>query len=153
MKCILHHPFFIGYLLLVTLRKRRSPWIKKTFSLNRQWIFTAWLETLCSRKIQWQQSIKVCTSFCRSTQCYQSFCQCHLYCSKHFFHKLNCWYMVVSGKLKIQTFFGNYARWNHHKSFEPRAPLTFWVPDIFQVRNQNLIMKYEPSDQFFINEN
>ena len=37
-----------------------------------------------------------------------------------------------------------YARWNHHKSFEHRvtAPLTFWVPDIFQVWNQNLTIKY-----------
>ena len=40
-----------------------------------------------------------------------------------------------------------YARWNHHKSFEHPAPLTFGVPGIFQVWNQNLTMKYEPSDQ------
>ena len=44
----------------------------------------------------------------------------------------------------INTF---YARWNHHKSFEHRvaAPLTFWVPDIFQAWNQNFITKYQPS--------
>ena len=44
-----------------------------------------------------------------------------------------------------------YARWNHHKSFEHRvaAPLTFWVPDIFKAWNQNLVMKYEPSDWYF----
>ena len=42
-----------------------------------------------------------------------------------------------------------YARWNHHKSFGLRAPLTFWVPDIIQVSNQNIIMKCEPSDQNF----
>ena len=28
-------------------------------------------------------------------------------------------------------------------------PLTFWVPNIFEAENQNLIMKYEPSDQNF----
>ena len=46
--------------------------------------------------------------------------------------------------------FPYYMRWNHHKSFELRvaAPLTFWVPDIFQAWNRNLIMKYGPSDQF-----
>ena len=33
------------------------------------------------------------------------------------------------------------ARWNHHKSFELKiaAPLPFWVLDIFQAWNQNLI--------------
>ena len=48
---------------------------------------------------------------------------------------------------KFQLLFGNYARWNHHKSFELQASLTFWVPDIFLAWNQNLIMKSEPSDQ------
>ena len=47
-------------------------------------------------------------------------------------------------------YFSDYARWNHHKSFEHRvaAPLTFWVPGIFQAWNQNLFMKHGPSDQF-----
>ena len=50
----------------------------------------------------------------------------------------------------LQNKFCNFSlikkRWNHHKSFEHRAaaPLTFWVPDIFQAWNQNLIMKYGP---------
>ena len=43
------------------------------------------------------------------------------------------------------------ARWNHHKSFELQisAPLTFWVPYIFQAWNQNLFMKYPSSDPLF----
>ena len=45
--------------------------------------------------------------------------------------------------------FQMYARWNHHKNFEHWAPLTFWVPDLFQAWNWNLIMKYEYSDQFY----
>ena len=37
--------------------------------------------------------------------------------------------------------FPYYARWNLHKSFELQvdAPLTFWVSNIFQAWNQNLI--------------
>ena len=48
---------------------------------------------------------------------------------------------------KNSFLFCYYARWNHHKSFELPAPLAFWVIDIFQAWNQNLIMKYEPSDK------
>ena len=40
------------------------------------------------------------------------------------------------------------ARWNHQKSFELQiaAPLTFWVPYIFQAWHQNFTMKYWPPD-------
>ena len=40
--------------------------------------------------------------------------------------------------------FAYYARWNHHKSFEPRvaAPLAFWVPDIFQTENNCTVIRY-----------
>ena len=46
--------------------------------------------------------------------------------------------------------FPYYARWNLHKSFELQvdAPLSFWVPNIFQAWKQNLIKKYWPSDLF-----
>ena len=44
--------------------------------------------------------------------------------------------------------FAYYARWNHHKSFELQAPLTFWVFDIFQASNWNLFMKYQLSDHY-----
>ena len=48
----------------------------------------------------------------------------------------------------LLNYFTLYTRWNHHKSCEHRAaaPLTFWVPDIFQAWNQNFIIKYWPSD-------
>ena len=55
-------------------------------------------------------------------------------------------------EIKLKWLFSNfYARWNHHKSFEHRvaAPLTFWVPWIFQTWNQNFIMKYWPSDAIY----
>ena len=44
---------------------------------------------------------------------------------------------MLSIQIDTKSFF-YYARWNHHKSFEPQvaAPLTFWVPDTFQAWNQ-----------------
>ena len=60
--------------------------------------------------------------------------------------KIDLKYLIFSSR-KYLNF--SCARWNHHKSFELPAPLTFWVFDIFQVWNQNLIMKYEHSDQNF----
>ena len=43
-----------------------------------------------------------------------------------------------------------YARWNHHtKVSSSTLTLTFWVPDIFQAWNQNLIMKYDLFDFIF----
>ena len=56
--------------------------------------------------------------------------------------------IIIIGKILLLS----YARWNHHKSFELSAPLTFWVPDIFQAWNQNLIMKYGLPDQFLCKE-
>ena len=40
--------------------------------------------------------------------------------------------------------FAYYARWNHHKSFEPRVavPLAFRVPDIFQTWNYCTVIRY-----------
>ena len=72
--------------------------------------------------------------------------------SKEFPHCLKMTQNVSYFNSKIQTIFDNYARWNHYKSFELQAPLTFWVPDIFQAWNQNLIMKYVLPDQFLSHE-
>ena len=66
--------------------------------------------------------------------------------SKEFPHCLKMTQNVSYFNSKIQTIFDNYARWNHHKSFELQAPLTFWVPERFKAWNQNIIIKYEPSD-------
>ena len=60
---------------------------------------------------------------------------------------MNFWIVIIA-----DFHISDYARWNHHKSFELPAPLTFWVPSIFEASNQNFIMEYEPSDQIFIDE-
>ena len=70
--------------------------------------------------------------------------------SKEFPHCLKMTQNVSYFNSKIQTIFDNYARWNHHKSFELQAPLTFWVPERFKAWNQNIIIKYEPSDHNLI---
>ena len=53
--------------------------------------------------------------------------------------------------LRVQSFLSLLrALKSPRKSFELHAPLTFWVLDIFQASNQNLIMKYGLSESIFL---
>ena len=87
---------------------RTKQWLWCTFAISNDWGTRKWRENDQDYKIKSLLHILLAYLFCALITCVES-----------------------TQEESINSLIPFYARWNHHKSFELRAPLTFWGPDIF----------------------